>query len=208
MQLDRPFRTVAPTVDGDVLLALARAEAAFTPPEVHRLIGERSEAGVRKALIRLAEQGVVDTERVGQAVTYRLNRQHLAAGPIIEIAHLRATFLQRLRELLDSWDTPARFAALFGSAAHGAMTIESDIDLFIVRPRRIDADDSAWAALVGDLTAAVFRWTGNDARVLEYGEDEVDAGLRASDRVLTDIADEGIVLHGPGRFLRRSRASV
>ena len=35
---------ITPTVDGDVLMVLARAEAAFTPPEVHRLIGARSEA--------------------------------------------------------------------------------------------------------------------------------------------------------------------
>ena len=205
MQLDRPFRVVTSTVDGDVLGVLARAEAAFTPPEVHRLLGERSEAGVRNALSRLREQGIVDAERIGHAVTYRLNREHLAAGPVIELAHLQATFLQRVREVIAGWSVEARYAALFGSAAKGSMRPDSDIDVFLVRPSDVDPDDPSWSTQVGDLTTVVSRWTGNDARILEYSEDEVDSGLRQGDRVLGDIATDGITLHGPTRFLRLRR---
>ena len=205
MQLDRPFRAITPTVDGDVLAVLARAEAAFTPPEVHRLLGERSEAGVRNALSRLREQGIVDAERIGHAWTYRLNREHLAAGPVIELAHLQASFLRRVREAIVGWSVHARYAALFGSAAGGSMKPNSDIDLFLVRSSETDADDPSWTTQVRDLTTAVSRWTGNDARVLEYSDDEVDVGLRQGDRVLADIAADGVTLHGPTRFLRLTR---
>lgn len=203
MQLDRPFMAITPTVDGDVLMVLARAEAAFTPPEVHRLIGARSEAGVRNALSRLRDQGVVDAERVGRAVAYRLNREHLAAGPIIEIARLQATFIQFVRDMIEGWSVEARYAALFGSAARGAMRPDSDIDLFVVRPNRIDADDPFWIAQVSDLAAAASRRTGNDAPVLEYSEDDVELGQRRNDRVLADIATDGITIHGPSGYLRR-----
>lgn len=203
MQLDRPFLTITPTVDGDVLMVLARAEASFTPPEVHRLIGARSEAGVRNALSRLREQGIIDAERVGRAVTYRLNREHLAAGPIAEIARLQATLIRLVRDMIEAWPVETRYAALFGSLARGAMKSDSDIDLFVVRPNRIDADDAHWIAQGSDLSAAVSRWTGNDTRVLEYSEDEVDDGLRRGDRVLADIATDGITLHGTSRFLQR-----
>jgi DNA-binding transcriptional ArsR family regulator len=207
MQLDRPFLTITPTVDGDVLMVLARAEAAFTPPEVHRLIGARSEAGVRNALSRLRAQGVVDSERVGRAVTYRLNREHLAAGPITQIARLHATLIQLVRDTIEAWSVEARYAALFGSFARGAMRSDSDIDIFLARPNRIDADDPFWITQVSDLSAGVTRWTGNDTRVLEYSEDEVDEGLRRGDRVLADIATDGIALHGARRFLQRTGTS-
>ena len=83
------------------------------------------------------------------------------------------------------------------------MRPDSDIDLFVVRPNRIDADDPFWIAQVGDLAAAASRRTGNDAPVLEYSEDEVELGLRRGDRVLADIATDGVTIHGPSRYLRR-----
>lgn len=97
MDLKHPFAVVTPTVDGDVLAVLAGAEAAFTGREVHRLVGQYSEAGVRKVLGRLVEQGIVLVERAGPSYLYRLNRDHLAAPQIIALAGLRAELLGRLR---------------------------------------------------------------------------------------------------------------
>ena len=67
MILSRPFLAVTPTIDGDVLAVLARADASFTPPQVHGLIGSHSVAGVRNALVRLTGQGVLHSEQVGRA---------------------------------------------------------------------------------------------------------------------------------------------
>jgi hypothetical protein len=55
-------------VDGDVLAVLALNEATFTPGQLRRLLGRYSEAGVRKVLMRLTEQGVVHGDRVGWAI--------------------------------------------------------------------------------------------------------------------------------------------
>jgi len=66
-------------------------------PLVHRLIGRHSEEGVRKALRRLVEQGIVTSERIGSADLYRFNSDHLAAGPVVELASLFSRFLDRLR---------------------------------------------------------------------------------------------------------------
>ena len=199
-----PLRVVTPTVDGDVLGVLAGADAEFTVPQVHRLVGRWSEAGVRKALDRLTSQGIVLRRLAGRTGMYQLNRQHLAAPAISALAFQREELIDRIRNRLVTWKLRPDYAALFGSAARGDMRTDSDIDLFVVRPDD-DLDDEPWREQVASLERDVTAWTGNDARVLEYTTGECRAGLRAEDPVLADIARDGIRLDGPPDMLRTRR---
>lgn len=208
MQSQYPFRTVTPSLDGEVLAVLANADAAFTPPQVHRLIGNRSEAGVRKVLQRLVEQGVVADARVGQAVSYRLNRRHVAAAHIVGIAGLFDELLARIRAELDGWQTPAEYAVLFGSAARRQMRPDSDIDVLVVRPDHVEGDDAAWRDQLDALAENATAWTGNDTRLLELSATEVRLGLGDGEPMYGDILREGIRLHGPGDYLRRARIAA
>ncbi|MGH8867732.1 MAG: nucleotidyltransferase domain-containing protein [Actinomycetes bacterium] len=202
MDLSRPLAVLTPTADADVLAVLARAEAAFTPGELHRLLNRYSEAGVRKCLARLTDQGIVRGERAGNAYLYSLNRDHLAAEHVVALARLRDTLLAGITRRLRSWPVTPAFAALFGSAARGDMSPHSDIDLLLVRPARTVADDEAWRAGVEELTHDMAQWTGNDVRVLEYGRDEARSAAAAGDPVLDSIRREGVPLHGSDRILR------
>lgn len=202
MQLHRPLRVITPTVDGDVLAALARADASFTGRGLHRVIGRHSVDGVRKALDRLAEQGIVDVEVVGTAKSYSLNREHLAAPHIIDLARLFDTFLDRLRERLNEWNPSAVYASLFGSAARQEMEPGSDIDLLIVRRDGVDEDDMRWSAQLRDVAADAARWTGNDVRVLEVSATEAKRGVRMGKPLFRDIQKEGIRVIGPAGYLR------
>jgi hypothetical protein len=205
VQLGHPLQVITPTVDGDVLMVLAGAEAAFTAPQVHRLIGEHSESGIRKSLKRLEEQGIVRATRAGQAWLYELNREHLAAPQVVALAGLRSALASRIGEVMASWSTPPKYAALFGSAATGGMRTDSDIDLLVVRPDAVDPDDEGWRSDLDELAAAVAAWTGNDAQILQYSASEVAKAQRTkSERVLRDIADEGITVFGSERYLQRT----
>ena len=82
------------------------------------------------------------------------------------------------------------------------MTGASDIDLLVVRPNNIDAEDDGWRQQLAALVADVWLWTGNDLRVLEYSVGECKRGLARRDRVLLDIANDGVVVFGPGSYLR------
>jgi predicted nucleotidyltransferase len=200
MQLHRPFAVITPTVDGDVLRVLALAEDEFTAPQVQRLIGHRSVDGVRRSLNRLAAQGIVTARAPSHGVLYRLNRLHLAASAVTELARLDDELLGRLRDRLAAWLIVPAIAALFGSAARAAMEVGSDVDLFVVRPPDVDADDSTWIAQLADLRRDVTAWTGNDTRILEYASEEVRRPGR-SDRVVAAVRREGIVLTGSWSFL-------
>jgi hypothetical protein len=48
MQLSKPFATVTPTLDGDVLTVLATHDATFTTGQIQRILNGFSEEGIRK----------------------------------------------------------------------------------------------------------------------------------------------------------------
>lgn len=198
----KPLAVITSTVDGDVLTALAGGDKAFTAGELHRLIAAHSESGIRKSLARLAGQGLVADERVANAHVYRLNRHHLAAPMVTALAQLRRAFLGHLSDRFASWGMPPVFAALFGSAARGDMRINSDIDVFVVRPDSVEADDPTWSDGLHALAADASGWTGNDVRVLEMSKAEARSGVESGDALLEEIRRAGVPLYGSSRILR------
>ncbi|HEX8094197.1 nucleotidyltransferase domain-containing protein [Jatrophihabitans sp.] len=202
MNFSRPIQVVTPTADGDVLYILARAEAAFTPGQVRALAGRYTTQGVRNALNRLAEQGIVHAERTPTSVLYSLNRKHLAAPHVVALAELRTALIGRLRELISTWKTPPVYAALFGSAARSDMRTNSDLDLFLVRPADVVDDDATWAEQLSDLSTAATAWTGNDTRILDYAETRTPVRTGVPDPLLTEVSTHGLTLYGPLGWLR------
>lgn len=193
--------TVSPTLDGDVLAALARAEEEFTGRQLARLVGRGSAEGIRRAADRLAGQGVVSRRAAGAAHLYRLNRDHLAARWIEGLASLREQLIDHLREQIAGWEQPARVALLFGSVARGQASAASDIDVLVVRHDSCDPDSGPWRAQILALQQRAVALTGNDTRVLEYGAGELMGSV--SDPVLDDALRDGIELYGSRRTLQR-----
>ena len=204
MDLKRPLGVITPTIDAEVLSVLAGAEASFTGLQVQVVMGSHTQKAVWSALQRLSKQGVVVKEQKGQAGLYSLNREHLAAPYIVGLANLKNELLARITRTLSEWENKPVFAAIFGSAARGGMRLDSDIDIFIVRPDTVDPDHNVWATLQVALADSVTKWTGNDARVFELSESEVQNGLATNDRVLTEIRDQAIVLLGERSILQVS----
>lgn len=195
--MNRPFATVTPTLDGDVLAVLAAHDATFTTGQIHRVLDSYSEAGIRKVLTRLVVQGVVLSERIGNAFAYRLNAAHLAAKPILELAKLFDTFLKRVEDELGGWQYPPVYAAVFGSAVRGTMTLYSDVDMFLVSAT--GTAEAVWADQVNVLTSAVTAWTGNDARVVEYAEVEIKSAR--TEPLVQEVLEHGLTVAGSRAWL-------
>lgn len=200
MDFSHPLRVITPTLDGDVLAVLAGADDEFSGRRIHRLLGHGSEPGVRKAAERLVDQGIVIRRRAGQANLYRLNRDHLAAAQIEGLANSRTRLVSRLREAIASWDPRPHSALLFGSVARGEAGPQSDLDLLIVRPSAVGEEAAGWRDRLAQLEDQATSWTGNEARILEYGEDEL--GGAAVRRVIEEALTDGIELFGSRRSMR------
>lgn len=201
MDLNRPLAILTPTLEADVLMVLVNAKASFTGRQIHQIMGERSEKGVRSALQRLCTQGIVTRTQVGASDLYTLNRTHLAVPYIEALVGLKVELINRITETLTGWKMAPMFGAIFGSVARGGMRPDSDIDLFIVRPNSVDADDELWVGQLNHLAGLVTGWTGNDARILELSEAETHTGLTTGEKVLEDIKAQAIILFGDTTFL-------
>lgn len=198
MDFNHPLRVVSPTLDGDVLAVLAGADDEFSGRRIHRLLGHGSEPGVRKAVERLVDQGVVLRRQAGRAKLYRLNRQHLAAASIEDLATARMRLVAGLREAIAGWKQSPSCAVLFGSVARGDAGPASDLDLLVVRDVVVDEELPEWRAQLASLEGEVTGWTGNDTRVVELGEDE----LAEAGPLLEQALADGIELFGSLRRLR------
>jgi hypothetical protein len=189
---------ISPSLDGEVLAVLAGADDWFTAPRITHLLHGRSVEGGRRVLTRLVDEGTVDRQPAGNAILYRLNRSHLAAPSILAVASQREEFIGRLGSALEGWQTPASYAAIFGSAARRDMRIDSDIDLFLVRP---DGEGERWDDDVTTLCALASRWTGNDVRPFEYRASQVRSNRL--EPVLQDILEEGVTVAGNREWFMR-----
>jgi predicted nucleotidyltransferase len=208
MDLRHPFRVITPTLEGDVLVVLARADKAFTGREIERAIEDASWNGIWKALTRLEEQGIVTSEKAGRAKLFRLNREHMATPHIEGIARLRMELIERLRAEVASWPVQPVSAVLFGSAARGEASKDSDLDLLLIRSSSVDADDDQWQEQITALEAKATVWTGNDARVLEWAESDLPK-KQGVEPVIDDALAEGVELGGTSlRVLRRRAAGA
>jgi hypothetical protein len=196
VDVGRPHRAVAPTVDGDVLVALAGTTRPLTGREVTRLTPRGSQTAVAKALDRLVSQGIVLREQAGRAYLHVLNRNHLAAPAVTVLATMRTELLERVRGALRDWRVAPVHASLFGSAARGDGDADSDIDLLIVRSADVGDEDPIWRTQIETLVDAVHAWTGNSAAIVELAEDEFQDLAERRPAIVADLRDDGIDLAG------------
>lgn len=204
MDLESPLRTIASPVEAETLRVLAGADAEFNAAQIHRLSESASAYGVRKALARLSDSGLVVSTMRGSSTFWRGNRDHVL-WPAIELAvNARRQLVDRLREEFVQRNELAAY--LYGSFARRSATPESDIDILIVYP-----DDAAHDMIVDfahDLSQQIVAWTGNHGHVHNVTRSWLRDSIDAADPLALSIRQDAVALHGPEfeQFIRVLRA--
>jgi predicted nucleotidyltransferase len=201
MDLSRPLADILPGARGQVLTTLVQLEAPVTV----RALARHAEVAPQTALSvvnDLADAGLVLMQRAGQAQLVALNRAHVLAQPLIELARTRARLIELLRSELSGWAGLAG-AWLFGPAARGGGGRESDIDILLVASTTPEA--AAWGDATGRLVNQVHRWTGNHVQLVEHSRGSFALLIRHGNRLVDDIREDGIPLtQGSQSLLRLS----
>lgn len=187
MDVGSPICSVVPSVDARVYEVLAGTTAPLSMRAVARRAGA-SVGAVQAVCRRLIAAGIV-AEAPGGVV---LNHEHIAAGPIIALARLRSTLVERMRSWVDDLDIAPQLVGLFGSTARGDGDASSDIDVVVVWERE-------GQSIGGELSGAVGRWTGNDVHVLEITLADVGRLRDAGESLLTTINEDLVVVSGESR---------
>jgi len=187
-----PITTVVPSLDGHVLTVLASTTAPTALAEVHRRAGRGSKSGIRTVLLRMVSEGLVHAVPGG----YVLNRDHLAAPAVEQLAGLHGELIDRLREAVRQWTIAPQLVGLFGSAARRDGDSDSDIDILIVSEAPNLED------LADELADLIRRWTGNDAHVIGRTAADIERMRRTGERILDEWSQDLVVISGDERALR------
>ncbi len=197
MDLARPYSIVSSRLDGAALTVLAGTTQPLTGHQVARQAREGTQQGIGKALQRLVDQGLVIRTDAGSAHLYALNREHVGA-PVAELlAGLRPALFSRLEQRIARWEERPVHASLFGSTSRGEGSIDSDVDIMVVRPGSLAEDDATWRAQIDELARDVRRWTGNRAAISELAEADLDRLARDRPPIVDELRADAVTLAGP-----------
>lgn len=205
MHVGMPARSLVPTVDAPVLLALHATTGRLTGRRLATLAGA-SHTAVNAILARLTHAGIVLAERHGSAVLYRGNRDHVGWAVVEALAGLRQAALNVMRAELDAWEVPPVSALCFGSFARGDGDEDSDIDVLLIRPPDVGQREETWDLQRQALRERVHRTTGNDCQVLDIDLERLLAHVELDDPLVSSWRDEGVLLAGMSLRVAIARA--
>jgi len=192
VDLESPLRTIASPVEAETLRVLAGADTEFSASQVHRLVGAASPYGVRKALARLADSGLVLSSTHGSSMVWRGNRDHVL-WPAIELAvDARRELLDRLRRQFAERNELSAY--LYGSFARRSATPDSDIDILVVYPD--DASQDTIVDFARDLSEQILAWTGNQGQVFNATRSWLRDSIDRADPVMMSIREDAVTLVG------------
>jgi len=195
MDFIRPVQAVIPGVRGRVLAVLVETTAELSLAAIAR-IARVSLAQASRVLPGLVEMGLVERREVPPSSLFRLVREHLAAGPLVDLARARDRMLEQMGRAAVALAVVPVSVIVFGSFARGEAGGESDIDAVLVRPAGIAEEDPAWSSSVQQWRDAVRGASGNSVEVLEVGAEGVAARLGSRRQVWRDIRASGLAVYG------------
>jgi len=203
MDLNNPARSILPTLEAQVLTVLTKVIRPMSGREISRLAEAKSHAGIRLALERLYEQGVVEKQKIGTSNLYSLNRDHLAYPAIEALMDLRGRLFRRMTDAINEWQIPPVSVSVFGSTARGDGGVDSDIDILVIQPDELLSDgDQAqknqslyeyqdeWAMQLANFGSQVQRWSGNKSSIIQLSKPQLEVMVAVNDPFAASLMNE------------------
>lgn len=199
MDVSDPATVLAGGLTMPVLRAVSRRTSPATAAQLRRAAAAGTEAGVRRALDRLARHGLLTAEEFGDRIVYSLNRDHVLYPAVTALVRAEDELPRRLRAEISAWQVRPAVAALYGSAARRDGDAGSDIDVLLVRPAGLGSRErEVWAGQVDQMRAVVQRWTGNRCQVTDRSVAALRRLARAREPIVDQWRKDAVSLAGTG----------
>jgi predicted nucleotidyltransferase len=203
----RPVQVVVPGAQGRILGVLAETTAELNLRTIARL-SHVSVAQASRVLPTLVGLGLVERREAPPSALFRFVPENVAARAITSLARARRAVLDELGDLAAELRPRPVSVVVFGSFARGTADESSDIDVVMVRPRRLQEDDGAWRSAVRRWVDRARRLTGNRVEVIEVDDSEVGRLLRGRKPLWLDVQREGVVVFGADMAGLKGRRSA
>lgn len=194
MDVVHPVEAIIPGSQGRILAVLAETSAELNLRTIARLSGV-SLAQASRVLPVLVDLGIVERREAPPSALFHFVPEHVASRAITALARTRQSIFDEVGGA-GAFDPPPVSVIVFGSFARGDATVDSDIDVVLVRPKVVDEEDRTWRQGVDAWREQTRRVSGNRVDVLEVSEEDIGGRLRSRKPLWADIRRGGIVVHG------------
>ena len=195
MDFRHPVEAAIPGAQGRVIAALLGTSGELNLHTIARVAGV-SIAQASRVLPGLVELGMIERREVPPSSLFRLVPEHVATRALMELADARNVVVTEMGRAASKIRPAPVSVITFGSFARGDSEPDSDIDVIIVRPTGIDADDDQWIRTIERWRTLVARVAGNTLEILDVGADAVAAKLTGGTQLWRDIRRDGQVVFG------------
>lgn len=185
MDITRPGKAILGAGMQAVLEVLDGTTRPLTGREIARL-AELSHNGAHQILRTLSDHGIIEAETAGRAILYRLDREHVLVGPLVDLLHARERAVDLIAEAISDWGIAPAHASLFGSVARGDGNTTSDVDVLVIRVDGLDPDDSQWRAQLDAVGRQGYAWTGNRLAWFELSWSELRSAVDRDEPIVEE----------------------
>ena len=195
MDFRHPIEAAIPGAQGRIIAALLGTSGELNLRTIARVAGV-SIAQASRVLPGLVELGMIERREVPPSSLFRLVPEHVATRALLELADSRAVVMTEMGRAASKIRPSPVSVITFGSFARGDSELDSDIDVIIVRPSGVDADDDRWTQMIERWRTVVTRVAGSTVEILEVDADEAAAKLSGRTQLWRDIQRDGQVVFG------------
>jgi predicted nucleotidyltransferase len=150
-----------------------------------------SQKSISLALNELEKEGVLKSETVGKMKYFRLNTANPGLKDILLTDEMsrKTRFIRKNRKLALIFREDDRIVGIFGSYARGEQKKGSDIDVFVIGPKK--QEDYERAGLKMDL----------DISVKYFSEGEFENLLAEKNSLCMEIVKDHVMIFGAEKFI-------
>ncbi len=195
MDFRHPVAAVIPGAQGRVIAVLLGTSGELNLRTIARL-AQVSIAQASRVLPGLVELGIIERREVPPSSMFRLVPEHVASLALLELSNSRDVVMAEMGRAASKIRPQPVSVITFGSFVRGDSEIDSDIDVIIVRPTEVDADDEGWIQTIDRWRTVVARVAGNTVEMLDVAADAVVAKLSGETQLWRDIHRDGRVVFG------------